>query len=73
MLDRARGYRFEFVHRDGSIDCYDLGRVEDDAAARRRAREALLVSLSAQTVAVWRDAMLIDRIRRDGAATSVAS
>jgi hypothetical protein len=67
MLDGVTEYRFEFAHRDGSVDSYDLGSVEDDAAARRRAREALLVSQSAQAVEVWRDATLIGRIRRDGA------
>lgn len=67
MLDSTTGYRFEFAHRDGSKDSYDLGRVEDDATAQRRAKEALLVSQSAQEVAVWRDATLVGHIRRDGA------
>gem|GEM_PF-6712560 len=61
-------YRFEFAHKDGSVDCYDLGQVNDDVAARRRAKEALFVSLSALTVDIWRDSLLLGRIRRDGMA-----
>ena len=72
MLDAVTGYRFEFAHRDGSVDSYDLGRVEDDATAQRRAREALLVSQSAQAVEVWRDTTLVSRIRRDGALSQLA-
>lgn len=58
-------YRFDFHNRDGSVDCYDLGRIEDVAAARKAARAAMLVSQSAQAVEIWREQTMLDRLRRN--------
>lgn len=57
-------YRFDFINHDGSVDSHDLGQAPDDAAARRRATDALSVSQSATAVDVWRNTSHLGRIRR---------
>lgn len=61
----GQGYRFDFVNRDGSVDNYEIGAPSDDGDAALRARSAMLVSLTAVAVEVWKDDERLCRIRRD--------
>jgi hypothetical protein len=60
------GYRFDFVNRDGSVDTFELGQPACDGDAALRARAAMLVSLTAVAVEVWKDGERLCRVRRDG-------
>ena len=59
------GYRFDFVNRDGSVDTFEIGQARDDGDAALRARSAMLVSLTAVAVEVWKGGERLSRIRRD--------
>jgi hypothetical protein len=59
------GYRFDFLNRDGSVDTFELGQPGDDGDAALRARAAMLVSLTAVAVEVWKDGEKLCRVRRD--------
>ncbi len=59
------GYRFDFVNRDGSVDTFEIGQSRDDGDAALRARAAMLVSLTAVAVEVWKGGERLCRIRRD--------
>lgn len=61
----APAYRFDFVNRDGSVDTFDIGESADDGAAALHARSAMLVSLTAVAVEVWRGDARLCRICRD--------
>jgi hypothetical protein len=61
----GQSYRFDFVNRDGSVDNYEIGSPSDDGDAALRARSAMLVSLTAVAVEVWKDDERLCRIRRD--------
>jgi hypothetical protein len=61
------GYRFDFVNRDGSVDTFEIGLAKDDGDAALRARSAMLVSLTAVAVEVWKDGSRLCSIRRDSA------
>jgi hypothetical protein len=63
----VQAYTFDFVNQDGSIDTFDIGEFDDDGAAAGKARSALLASLSAVAVEVWREGARVAQIRRDGA------
>ncbi|HTI66657.1 MAG TPA: hypothetical protein VL460_03805 [Caulobacteraceae bacterium] len=61
------------MNRDGSVDTFEIGKSEDDCAATRQARSAMLVSQTAVAVEIWRDGSRVCRIGRDGAAPRAAS
>lgn len=55
-------YAFDFTNPDGSVDHFQLGLFNSDAAALDAGRDALLASLTANAVNVWRDDRLIGSI-----------
>lgn len=58
-------YTCRLVNRDGSADAFDIGSFVDDAAAILAGRNALLVSLTAASMEVWCDELLIVKLTRD--------
>lgn len=60
-------YSCRFKNRDGSVDRLELGVFADDGAAAYAARNALLVSLAAVVIELWRGDRLLDSYNRDAA------
>lgn len=66
-------YTFDFLNRDGSIDTFDIGAFDSDAEALVQARAALLSSLTAVAVEVWREGEAVAIVRRPGSPPSAAN
>jgi len=60
-------YSCRLTNRDGSVDKFELGVFADEGAAACAARTALLVSLAAVTIELWRGQKMLDSYSRDAA------
>lgn len=60
-------YSCRLKNRDGSVDRLELGVFADEGQAACAARTALLVSLAAVTIELWRGERMLDSYNRDGA------